>query len=110
MVRMSSNYHLSLPSLVILSCAVVAVAVRLPDTISDLIPACARECFLSFLVMNYGAGNDDQLPSLDYLCSTRGATEYTIGEGAAQCIAAEKSVGYCSKNEASGESTSEEIA
>ncbi|KAI8725291.1 hypothetical protein NCS52_00099800 [Fusarium sp. LHS14.1] len=38
---------------------------------------------------------------MDCMCSRIGATGFTLGEGAMQCISAERSVGYCSEREAS---------
>ncbi|KJZ70181.1 hypothetical protein HIM_10441 [Hirsutella minnesotensis 3608] len=78
-------------------------ALVLPDDISPFVPACAQGCFLSFLAFNYGTrGHDGEVvPPLAWLCSTRG--DYTVGEGAVQCLTAEKSVGSCSQEEGSGE-------
>ncbi|KJZ71332.1 hypothetical protein HIM_09268 [Hirsutella minnesotensis 3608] len=76
-------------------------ALVLPDDISPFVPACAQGCFLSFLAFNYGTrGHDGEVvPPLAWLCSTRG--DYTVGEGAVQCLTAEKSVGSCSQEEGS---------
>ncbi|POR34637.1 Uncharacterized protein TPAR_05162, partial [Tolypocladium paradoxum] len=100
MARKPSAY--GLPPLVILSYVVTALAIRLPDEVSRLIPGCAQECFISFLVLVYGTDDDGEIPSLDYLCSNYGDSEFTIGEGAVQCLVAEKSVGSCSQTEAGG--------
>ncbi|EQK98139.1 hypothetical protein OCS_06146 [Ophiocordyceps sinensis CO18] len=81
--------------------AAAAPANPLPDDVSRLVPGCAQGCFLSFLAFNYGTGVHGQVPSLGWLCSTPGDSEYTVGEGAVQCLAAEKSFGSCSQEEAS---------
>lgn len=101
MARKPSAYGLL--SLVVLSYVVTALAIRLPEDISRLIPGCAQECFISFLVLSYGTGDDGEIPPLDYLCSNYGDSEFTVGEGAVQCLVAEKSVGSCSQKEADGE-------
>ncbi|KAM4057597.1 hypothetical protein HRG_009232 [Hirsutella rhossiliensis] len=87
--------------LAVLLCAAAASAILLPDDVSRLVPGCAQGCFLSFLAFNYGAGGNGEVPSLGWLCSTPGDSEYTVGEGAVQCLAAEKSFGSCSQEEAS---------
>ena len=95
-------------SLVIASYAISAAAAfefRLSKDLTGLIPVCAQSCFLTFLSANYGTDKtgllDGDFPSLKYLCSTPGDTQFTAGEGAVQCIVAEKSVGGCSSREAS---------
>lgn len=101
---MAGNQAVSgfLPLTVLLS-AVAASAISLSDDVSRLVPDCAQGCFLSFLAFNYGAGDQGQSPSLAWLCATPGNSEYTVGEGAVQCLAAEKSFGSCSQEEASCE-------
>ncbi|OAA42214.1 hypothetical protein NOR_05063 [Metarhizium rileyi] len=67
--------------------------------LSGLIPACAEACFISFLGANYGLARGARIPSLVDLCSARGETGFTVGEGAVQCIAAERRVGACRRGE-----------
>ncbi|PNY21676.1 Uncharacterized protein TCAP_07227 [Tolypocladium capitatum] len=89
-------------SLLLLSYVVTGLAIRLPDEISRLIPGCAQECFISFLVLSYGTGDDGEIHSFEYLCSSHGNSEFTVGEGAVQCLVAEELVGSCSQTEAGG--------
>lgn len=78
----------------------------LPREVSRFIPACAEECFLSFLDVHFGASRtggrcrDD--PSLECFCSTTGTTVFTVGEGAVQCLTAEKRFGSCTEYTADG--------
>lgn len=99
--------HVAIVSLCTAAAAAAAAAAApanpLPDDVSRLVPGCAQGCFLSFLAFNYGTGVHGQVPSLGWLCSTPGDSEYTVGEGAVQCLAAEKSFGSCSQEEASRE-------
>ncbi|KAK8920950.1 hypothetical protein VCV18_008255 [Metarhizium anisopliae] len=73
---------------------------NLTVALADVVPACAEDCFISFLSANYGLARGEEIPSLEDLCSTDGNTGFTIGEGAVQCIAAEQTVGACSDKEA----------
>lgn len=95
------------PSLFLLICFNAAVSVscfQLTDEILHFVPECARECFLSFLDVNYEENPcTGGLTSLQCLCANRGASGFTIGEGLVQCIAAEKAIKFCSAEEASGE-------
>lgn len=59
------------------------------------IPACARDCFISFLSVNYGPSVCGTNPTLQCLCSREGVSGFTVGEGAVQCIVAENSIGFC---------------
>ncbi|KHN96654.1 uncharacterized protein MAM_05597 [Metarhizium album ARSEF 1941] len=68
--------------------------------LAEVVPACAEDCFISFLDANYGLGRCDDVPSLEDLCSTDGNTGFTVGEGAVQCMAAEQRLGACSGKEA----------
>lgn len=78
---------------------------QLTDEISQFVPECSRECFLSFLDVNYEVNPcTGSFTSLQCLCANRGASGFTIGEGLVQCIAAEKAIQFCSAEEASGES------
>ncbi|KAF4975361.1 hypothetical protein FZEAL_7845 [Fusarium zealandicum] len=69
--------------------------------VSSLIPGCAEECLLSFLSVNYASTGCAGKLTLDCMCSRIGATGFTLGEGAFQCISAERSIGYCSDVDAS---------
>ncbi|KFA77052.1 hypothetical protein S40288_07478 [Stachybotrys chartarum IBT 40288] len=71
------------------------------DEIAALIPECASVCFRSFVHVNYGTTTCGRTPSLQCLCSRRGASSFTVGEGALQCISAERAIGFCSSDEAS---------
>ncbi|KAJ9421940.1 hypothetical protein QL093DRAFT_2081858 [Fusarium oxysporum] len=82
-------------------CVTVVLATNISNEFSSFIPSCAGECFASFLNVNYAQGVCTGKPLLDCLCSRRGASGFTLGEGAMQCISAERSIGYCSIVEAS---------
>ena len=95
--------HLGLLLLIFLIHSIAAASFQLTDEILDFIPECARECFLSFLDVNYEVNPCNNTTSLQCLCANRGASGFTIGEGLAQCIAAERTIEFCSPEEASGE-------
>ncbi|CZR43156.1 uncharacterized protein FPRO_07928 [Fusarium proliferatum ET1] len=82
-------------------CVTVVLATNISNDFSSFIPSCAGECFASFLNVNYAQKVCTGKPLLDCLCSRRGASGFTLGEGAMQCISAERSIGYCSIVEAS---------
>ncbi|KAF7563011.1 hypothetical protein G7046_g1102 [Stylonectria norvegica] len=84
--------------------AMTTSAYRLPIDISNFVPSCAEDCFISFLNVNYGTTKCGTNPSMQCLCSHLGPSDLTLGEGAVQCIAAERTVGFCSDIEASGKS------
>ncbi|KAH7149402.1 hypothetical protein B0J13DRAFT_304948 [Dactylonectria estremocensis] len=77
------------------------LAYNLSTTISNFIPSCAEDCFNSFLYVSYGTSTCMPDPTLQCLCSRVGASGFTLGEGALQCIIAEKSIGFCSDIDAS---------
>jgi hypothetical protein len=83
-------------------CVTAVLATNLSNDFSRLIPSCAEECFASFLNVNYVLDSCTGKPLLDCLCSRRGASGFTLGEGAMQCISAERSIGFCSILEANG--------
>ncbi|EFY91452.1 hypothetical protein MAC_02615 [Metarhizium acridum CQMa 102] len=98
---------MSSPRLLLLSLVSTALAAEtfhrksnLTVALADVVPACAEDCFISFLDANYGIARGEEIPSLEDLCSADGNTGFTIGEGAVQCIAAEQRVGACSVKEA----------
>ncbi|KAG6008989.1 hypothetical protein E4U21_003541 [Claviceps maximensis] len=63
--------------------------------LSSFVPVCAEDCFISFLQATFGLERGQRIPSLQELCSTEGKTGFTVGEGAVQCIAAERSIDGC---------------
>ncbi|KAK0102336.1 hypothetical protein ONS95_005959 [Cadophora gregata] len=67
----------------------------LTPELTNFIPTCAQECFLSFLDGNFPPGTCSTKPTLDCLCSTNSTSGYTIGEGAVQCIISEINIGFC---------------
>ncbi|KAH8169264.1 hypothetical protein LIA77_11390 [Sarocladium implicatum] len=97
----------SLLSLLLLICfqaVTSATRFQLTDEILQFIPDCSRECFLSFLDVNFEDNPCDAgTTSLQCLCSARGASGFTIGEGLVQCIAAEKAIEFCTPEESSDE-------
>lgn len=76
---------------------------RLSREVASFVPSCAEPCLLSFLAANYNVSGCGSLPSLRCLCSTVGLTEFTLGEGAVQCITAERRFGSCPDNVANSE-------
>ncbi|KAG6013680.1 hypothetical protein E4U54_006452 [Claviceps lovelessii] len=68
--------------------------------LSSYVPVCAEDCFISFLQATFGLERGQRIPSLQELCSTDGETGFTVGEGAVQCIAAERSIDGCSDQDA----------
>ncbi|KAG5927404.1 hypothetical protein E4U42_002276, partial [Claviceps africana] len=87
-------------TLVLLPLAAAAVEKRYPASnltleLSSYVPVCAEACFVSFLEATFGLQRGQRIPSLQELCSSESATGFTVGEGAVQCIAAERSVGDC---------------
>ncbi|KAI3395492.1 hypothetical protein diail_1278 [Diaporthe ilicicola] len=67
----------------------------LGSDLTAFIPSCAVSCVESFLEVNFNTDLCGSTPSLQCLCPHTGATGYTIGEGAVQCIVAENSIGAC---------------
>jgi hypothetical protein len=95
--------HLLLPSLFLSLVLAVETGSRVSNLtaeLADVIPACAEDCFISFITVNYDLERGQKIPSLEKLCSTDGETGFTAGEGAVQCIAAERRVGGCSNTAA----------
>ncbi|GJC79497.1 hypothetical protein ColLi_02335 [Colletotrichum liriopes] len=77
-----------------------ATSFNLSSEITRLVPLCARECFRSHLSANYALTTCGSAPSLQCLCANVGFSGLTIGEGAVQCIVAEKSIGFCRESDA----------
>lgn len=73
---------------------------RIPSEITDLVPSCARECFRSYIVANFGLSGCGSSPSLQCLCTKTGASGYTLGEGAFSCSVAEAGRGNCKGTDA----------
>lgn len=67
----------------------------LPSDTSDFVPSCALPCLLSFAQANYAATVCSTTPSLDCLCSNKGDSGFTFGEGALQCIISCPVAGPC---------------
>lgn len=85
--------------LLTLSYVVAAASLSLGKGLS-FIPACAEECFLSFVAVNYGFAGCGKTPSKECLCTHESTSGFTVGEGALQCITAERSIGFCSSDDA----------
>ncbi|KAI0164364.1 hypothetical protein GGR52DRAFT_117637 [Hypoxylon sp. FL1284] len=79
-----------------------AAGVELGEDIREFVPACARPCLESFIIGNYPTTDCTQNPSLQCLCVEQSNTGYTLGEGALQCISAERDRGACSANDVGG--------
>ena len=78
-----------------------AATSSLPNDATNVIPACALDCFRSFVSNNYDCGSS---PSLPCLCQKTGTSGFTLGEGAAQCLVAETARNSCKGDDASRES------
>lgn len=70
-------------------------ASSLSDEITNVIPPCAQQCFISFIQANFPANACSGTPSLECLCSRNSTGGYTVGEGAVQCIYSEDAIGAC---------------
>ncbi|KAF5487366.1 hypothetical protein CGCS363_v013332 [Colletotrichum siamense] len=82
-----------------LSVTVTATSFNLSSEITRFIPTCARQCFRSHLSANYALTTCGSAPTLECLCANVGFTGLTIGEGAFQCIVAEKAIGSCRESD-----------
>ncbi|KAK2065281.1 hypothetical protein LY76DRAFT_559614 [Colletotrichum caudatum] len=78
-----------------------ATSFNLSSEITRFVPSCARECFRSHLSANYALTTCGSAPSLQCLCANAGFSGLTVGEGAVQCIVAEKSIRFCRESDAS---------
>ncbi|KAK4141300.1 uncharacterized protein C8A04DRAFT_14202 [Dichotomopilus funicola] len=67
--------------------------------ILNFVPTCAQNCFKSFIAGNFDNAVCGDAPSLQCLCRQLGASGYTIGEGAASCMAGEGQFGACQDEE-----------
>ncbi|ATY66372.1 hypothetical protein A9K55_001090 [Cordyceps militaris] len=103
MARTRRHVLLAIVTLLHAAAAVVSpadVPARLRDDAAAFVPACAAPCLASFLAVNYARGDaSDQFLDLDFVCAYRGRSGYTVSEGAVQCIAGERNVGFCTKAE-----------
>lgn len=75
-------------SLVLVLYAIHAGAAKttLSAELTNLLPICAHTCFTSFLDFNFALTKCGINPTLDCLCTTKSVSEYTVGEGAVQCV------------------------
>ncbi|OHE92956.1 hypothetical protein CORC01_11749 [Colletotrichum orchidophilum] len=87
-------------SLTLSASLTAATSFNLSSEITRFVPTCARECFRSHLSANYDINTCGSAPSLQCLCANVGFSGLTIGEGALQCIVAEKSIGFCRDSDA----------
>jgi hypothetical protein len=81
-------------------------AITLSAELTNFVPACAQECFESFLQSNFPTSVCTSIPTLACLCSNNSTSGYTVGEGAVQCIISEDSIGGCQGVDAKGQSSS----
>ncbi|KAK3901388.1 hypothetical protein C8A05DRAFT_16421 [Staphylotrichum tortipilum] len=103
-------YRLSLLCLAISTAypAVVAAVetANVTPEILNFVPACAQNCFQSFIAANFDASICGNSPSLQCLCRQRGSSGYTVGEGAASCLAGESRFGACQGQDGISDATS----
>lgn len=84
--------------------AAVATPALQPSSLLEPVPVCARPCVESFIDVNYRGAGCGRRPSLRCLCATQGNTDFTLGEGAVQCLVAEARFGVCAESHVAGES------
>ena len=76
-----------------------------PSDGASIVPVCARPCFESFIDVNFPDIDCDGTSSaLECVCRPTGASGFTVGEGAVQCLLAAGSTGICSEEDVDGES------
>ena len=77
-----------LPHLVLILPAIRYISAKsaLSTELTNLIPSCAHDCFTSFLDFNFVLGKCGINPTIGCLCTTKSFTDYTVGEGAVQCL------------------------
>ena len=63
-----------------------AAKTTLSAELTNLLPSCAHSCFTSFLDFNFALTKCGINPTLDCLCTTKSSSDYTVGEGAVQCV------------------------
>lgn len=76
-----------------------AQTANITPEILNFVPPCAQNCFKSFIAGNFDNEVCGDAPSLQCLCRQLGASGYTIGEGAASCLAGESQFGACQDEE-----------
>ncbi|TDZ39904.1 hypothetical protein C8035_v002138 [Colletotrichum spinosum] len=76
-----------------------ATSFNLSSEITRFVPSCARQCFRSHLSANYAVATCGPAPTLQCLCANAGITGLTVGEGAFQCLVAEKTIGSCRESD-----------
>ncbi|KAL2877416.1 hypothetical protein SGCOL_007357 [Colletotrichum sp. CLE4] len=87
-------------SLTLSASITAATSFNLSSEITRFVPTCARECFRSHLSANYDLTICGSAPTLQCLCANVGFSGLTLGEGAVQCIVAEKGIGFCRESDA----------
>lgn len=87
-------------SLILPASLTTATSFNLSSEITRFVPTCARECFRSHLTANYDLSICGSAPTLQCLCANVGFSGLTLGEGAVQCIVAEKGIGFCRESDA----------
>ncbi|KAL0778081.1 hypothetical protein CaCOL14_005734 [Colletotrichum acutatum] len=87
-------------SLILPASLTTATSFNLSSEITRFVPTCARECFRSHLTANYDLTTCGSAPTLQCLCANVGFSGLTLGEGAVQCIVAEKGIGFCHESDA----------
>lgn len=73
--------------------------------VASIVPVCARPCFESFIDVNFpgiDCGGADS--ALECVCQPTGASGFTVGEGAVQCLLAAASTEICPEEDVDGES------
>ncbi|KAK0720556.1 hypothetical protein B0H67DRAFT_552711 [Lasiosphaeris hirsuta] len=73
---------------------------NISSEILNFAPACAQQCFRSFIQANFNTGDCGDSPSMQCLCRLTGSSGYTLGEGAVSCIVAESTRGICKGTDA----------
>lgn len=86
------------------TCASAATS-SLSNDITSFVPACAVDCFQSFISTNYDGAGCGSSPTLQCLCQKTGSSGFTIGEGGVQCLVAEINRKSCLGTDASREWT-----
>ncbi|KAF6818492.1 hypothetical protein CSOJ01_01872 [Colletotrichum sojae] len=84
----------------LLASVTTATTFNLSSEITRFVPTCARQCFRSHLSANYAITTCGSAPTLQCLCANVGFSGLTIGEGAVQCLFAEKTIGSCRESDA----------
>ncbi|KAH6683250.1 hypothetical protein B0J14DRAFT_142650 [Halenospora varia] len=94
------------PNLILLTFAFIThanAATTLSQDITNFVPKCAQDCFISFLDTNFPTSICSSTPTLECLCSHQSKSGYTVGEGAVSCIVQEGNIGFCKGSDAASE-------